>query len=195
MSEVQKKLIALKNSAAVKSALKNEEKQIAEQFDLEREISPKLRTYIDGNADDLSALQIEIVQGMARLKNEADHGRDEAKRLIFSRAFEDLWVEGIEDGQQELQAGHLEKAENCFDLMSRIRDDPWPFLLLARTNAAAGKSKRAIADLQQAARRGFKDSDAIASDRQLQVLKADPEFQKFLSELKQNSGHTPEGRP
>lgn len=184
VSEVHKKLVALKSSAALKSALKNEEKQIADQFDLEREISPKLRAYIDGNADDLSTLQIEIVHGMARLKREAEHGRDEAKRLIFGRAFEDLWVEGIEAGQQELQAGHLEKAENCFDLMSRIRDDPWPFLLLARTHAAAGKSKRAIADLQQAERRGFKDADAIASDKQLQVLKADPEFQKFLSELK-----------
>ena len=184
-------MAALKSSAAVKSALKNEEKQIADQFDIEREISPKLRAYIDGNADDLSALQIEIVQSMARLKREAEHGRDEAKRLIFTRAFEELWVEGIEDGQQELQAGHLEKAENCFDLMSRVRDDPWPFLLLARTHAAAGKSKRAIADLQQAERRGFKDADAIASDKQLQVLNADPAFQKFLSELKKNSGHTP----
>jgi dienelactone hydrolase len=191
VSEAQKKLVALKNSAAMKTAWKNEEKQIADQYDLESEISPKLRVYVDGTAADLSSLQIEILQSMARLKSEADHGRDEARRLIFSRAFEDLWVEGIAGGQQELQAGHFEKAENCFDLMSRVRDDPWPFLLLARTHAAAGKSKRAIADLQQAQRRGFKDAEALASDEQLQVLNADPAFQKFLSELKQNSGHRP----
>lgn len=191
VSEAQKKLAVLKNSPALKAALKNEEKQIADQFDLESEISQKLRAYVDGTAADLSTLQIEILQSMARLKSEADHGRDESKRLIFSRAFEDLWVEGIEDGQQELQAGHLEKAENCFDLMSRISDDPWPFLLLARTHAASGKSKRAIADLQQAERRGFRDADALASDNQLQVMNADPAFQKFLSDLKQNKGHTP----
>ena len=114
---------------------------------------------------------------------------DEAKRLVFGRAFEDLWVEGIENGQREFQAGHFERAENWFELMSRIRDDPWPFLLLARTHAAAGKSKRAVADLQQAARRGFNDVDAIASDKDLQVLNADPAFQRLLSEMKENREH------
>ncbi len=189
VGEPQTRLAELKTSAALKNALKNEEKQIAYQFDLEREVSPKLRAYVDGTAPDLRSLEVEILQGMARLKSEADRGGDEAKRLVFGRAFEDLWVEGIENGQQEFQAGHLERAESWFELMSRIRDDPWPFLLLARTHAAAGKSKRAVADLQQAARRGFNDVEAIASDKYLQVLNADPAFQRLLSEMEENREH------
>lgn len=187
VADAQEKLADLKGSSSLKAALKKEDSQIEEQFSLERAISPRVRAYVNGTSSDLNALRLDILQAMAGLKSEADHARDETRRLVAGRALEDLWVEAIENGQQELQAGHFEKAETCFDLMSQVRNDPWPFLLLARTHAAAGKSKRAIADLQQAVRTGFKDADVIASDEQLQSLSSDASFQKLLLQMKQTA--------
>ena len=93
-------------------------------------------------------------------------------------------VEGIENGQQQFQAKHFDKAESCFDLMRQISDEPWPALLLAETRAAMGNKKQALKDLREAVRRGLKDAEVLESDKQLQVLNTEPDFQKLLAELK-----------
>lgn len=185
-SEFSRKITELKQSGPFKAALKNERDQIGEQFALVNEIGPKIRTYIDTSESDPAALRTEIVQGMGRLKDQAQHDKNETKRLVSSRAFTDLWVSGIEGGQQELESRHFDKAEACFELMSQVTNDPWPLLLLADTHAAAGNKKQAVKDLQEAVRRGLNDAAVIESDPHLQLLKGDPGFQKLLDGLAHN---------
>lgn len=189
VGEIAKSLAALKSSARFKSALKDEHQQIDEQLRLVSEIAPKIRTYIEGSEPDPASLRTEILQGMGRLNDQSEHAKKETDRLIASRAFGDLWVSSIENGQQELQARHFDKAEACFQLMSQVRNDPWPMLLLADTHAAAGNKKQAIKDVQEAIRRGLKDASILASEPGLQGLKGDAEFQKVLEGLEQNQ-HT-----
>ncbi|HVI77092.1 MAG TPA: hypothetical protein VM715_02785, partial [Candidatus Acidoferrum sp.] len=186
-TDASTRLAALKQSPLYKAARKQERDAINEQFNLESEVSPKLTTYREGSEADPSALAREIVQAMARLNGQALHAKSETKRLIFSRAFSDLWAEGIENGQQELAARHFDKAETCFELMSQVREHPWPYLLLAQTHMAARKKKEALRDLQQSVSHGLKDVDALESNPEFEVLKSDPEFQKLVSKLKQTN--------
>ncbi len=180
VSEFPNKLSALKQSDAFKSAMKNEREQIEEQFSIERAISPKVQTYVEGSAPDPSALRNEIVQAIGALKEQADHAKKESKRLVSARAFADLWVSGMENGQQELELRHYEKAEAAFDLMSQIKNDPWPMMLLADTHAMAGNKKLALRDLHEALRRGLKDTTVLETDPHLESLRSEPEFQKLL---------------
>ncbi len=184
VEEQAKQLGALKESVALKKALKAEQQEIDEQFSLEREILPKLRDYSAGNAADLNALRLDIMQALGGLRDRANRAKEERKRLIYSRAFDDIRIEEIENGQQELEARHFAKAETCFALIAEATDDPWPLLLLAETHAAAGNAKQAVHDLQEALRRGFKDAELLESDPLLQVLKQDAAFQKLLAGLK-----------
>ena len=181
------KLATLKQSSAVKAALKNEQEQISEQLRIEREISPKLRTYESGDVPDPNALRIEILQAMNGLRDQAAHAKREEERLVLQRAFQDMMVEGVENGQQEFQAKHFDKAESCFDLMRQISDEPWPALLLAETRLAMGNKKQALKDLREAVRRGLKDAEVLESDKQLQVLSNEPDFRKLVAELKAKS--------
>jgi dienelactone hydrolase len=183
VNSVSTRLAALKQSSALKAALKNEQEQIAGQLNIEREISPKLSAYQAGSVPDLNALRLEILQAMAGLKEQAAHAKSEERRLILSRAIDDMKVEGIENGQQELQKRRFDKAESCFDLMRQISDDAWPVLLLAETRAAMGNKKQAIKDLREAVRRGLKDPEVLETNKNLQVLSAEPEFQKLVAEL------------
>ena len=187
VSSASGKVAALKQSPAVKRALKAEQEQISEQLRIEREISPKLRTYESGDVPDPNALRVEILRAMNGLKDQAAHAKREEERLVLQRAFQDMMVEGIENGQQEFQAKHFEKAESSFDLMRQISDEPWPALLLAETRAAMGNKKQALKDLRDAVRRGLKDAEVLESDKQLQVLNTEPDFQKLLVELKAKS--------
>lgn len=184
VAEPDKKLAALKKSPGLKTALKSERAQMDDQSALENEVSSKMHTYVNGTADDSITLENDILQKIRRIAEEAEHSKNETKRLVAKRAFGELWVSGIENGQQELQSRHFEKAEACFDLLSKVRDDPWPVLLLAETHAAMGNKKLAIKDLREAVRRGLSDAAAIESNEGFRMLTADPDFQKLIGELK-----------
>lgn len=183
-SKATSKLAALKESPALKAALKSERDQILEQRSLEQSIEPKLSSYLEGSAEDMNALRADILQAMGGLKDQAEHSKNESKRLVAGRAYDGILVEAIESGQQELEARHFERAENCFQLMSEATSDPWPVLLLAETHASSGNKKLAIKDLQEAVRRGLKNADAIDSDKRLEGLRSEPEYQKLLAAMK-----------
>jgi hypothetical protein len=183
VKEPTEKLGALRQSSALKAALKNEQEQIAEQEQLEQEILPKIAALADNSDPDATSLRVEVRQQLGALNDQAKRAKNETKQLISSRAFGGIFVGAMEDGQRQLAARHFEKAEIYFDLMRQVTDDPWPTLLLADTHAAAGNRRLAIKDLQEAVRRGLKDRTVIESDPQLQTLKTDPDYQKLLSGL------------
>ena len=183
VKEFVTKLASLQQSPPLKAALKEEQEQISEQSRLEQEIMPKIAALADNSAPDTTSLRIEVLQQLGALMEQARHNRNEAKRLIASRAFGGIFVGTMEDGQQQLAARHFEKAEAYFDLMRQVTDDPWPVLLLADTHAAAGNRRLAIKDLHEAVRRGVKDRAVIENDPALQILKGEPDFQKLLGEL------------
>lgn len=132
------------------------------------------------------ALRNDIVDGMNALQNEADHAKKEETRLVYLRAFNQLWVQGIEAGQAELEASkNLAKAAFYFQLMSRVTpDQPWPVLLLAETNAIRGDKKGALKNLHEAVKRGLKHPESLDESVNLQTLRSEPEFQQIIAELK-----------
>lgn len=184
VSEYEKKLAELKKSVELKTALRKEQEQIADQQSLETEIEPKLQALVAGSAEDSFGLRTEVLQDMRHLKDQATHGKSEEKRLVATRAFDGVWVEGIEAGQQEFEARHFEKAEASFQLLSSVSDDPWPVLLLAETRTAQGNKKQAIKDLREAIRRGLKSAEALEQDANLRALSSEAEFQKILEDLR-----------
>ena len=175
------RLAALQQSPALKAALKTEREQISEQRRIENEISPNIDAVANNAAADTPALRVEVRQQMGALSDQAKRSKNETKRLISSRAFSGVFVQTMEQGQQELSLRHFEKAEAYFDLMRQVSDDPWPALMLAETHAVWGNRKLAIKDLQEAVRRGIKDRAILESDPQLQGLKSEPEYQKLLA--------------
>ncbi len=183
VKDATQRLTALQQSPVLKAALKSEREQMSEQLKLEQEISQKIASVADNSVADITALRLEVRQQMGALNDQAQHSKNEQKRLISGRAFNGVFVSAMEDGQQQLAARHFGKAEAYFDLMGQVSDDPWPVLLLADTHAATGNRKLAIKDLQEAVRRGLKDRAVIESDPQLQGLKSEPEFQKLVAGL------------
>jgi dienelactone hydrolase len=185
VSEYEKKLTALKSSPSLKEALKKEQGQITTQAKLTGEISTKLSAMADiANDEQRSTLSAAVSEEMRRLKDEGVHFKPEGQRLVFLRAYGDLWAQGIETGQAEFESRHFERAELYFRLMGEIDDDPWPALLLAETRTAMGNKKQALKDLHEAIRRGLRNPEILEEDPNLRPLNADPEFKKLIVELK-----------
>ncbi len=189
ISQFQEKLASLQKSAELKQALKKEQDEIAEQESIAETLSSKIAGVGDADFDTQPALRREVVDRMAGLKNEAEHARSREKsgekRLVLLRAFHQLWAQGVEAGQAELEKKQFAKAEYYFRLMADISpDEPWPALLLAETDTARGDKKHAIKDLRDAMKRGLKNPDAIQKDTNLESLRSEPEFQQIVEQLR-----------
>ncbi len=186
VAEYDRKLAGLKKSGELKTALKKEQEQVADQAEIEAGILPKLKALVDGSADDAVGLRNEVSRDMALVKGQGEHAKNEVQRQVSARAFASLWVAGIESGQQEFESRHFDRAEACFQLMSAVSDDPWPALLLAETRTARGNKKQAIKDLREAVRRGLKNPEILEQDEKLASLKSEAEFQKVVEELRRS---------
>jgi dienelactone hydrolase len=185
VSQYQAKLAALKSSPELKQALKKEQEQIDQQRSLTQQLSSNISQVGETSLDVQPDLRAAIVEGMTSLKNKAEHSKSEDIRLVQLRAFNDLWAQGIEAGQAELENKRYDKAEYYFQMMSSISpNEPWPVLLLAETSVARGDTKRALKDLHEAVKRGLKNPDAIDKDTNLERLRSEPEFQQIVAELK-----------
>ena len=180
----QAQLNELKASATLKEALKKEQEQIATQQSLMDEISPKISSLGKLQGEERMTMRSEILGAMTHLKDEGAHNKNEQKRLVFARSFNGLWAQGVEAGQAEFEAKHMATAQDYFQLMGELDDDPWPALLLAETHTAMGNRKQAIKDLREAVKRGVKRPEVFEKDRNLQALASEADFQKLVAEMK-----------
>jgi len=182
----QVKLAALKSSRELKQAFKKEQDGIEQQRRLTQDLSEKLAQLADADSEARQTLRGDINDGMITLRNQIDHEKNEEKRVVFVRAFDDLWVQAIEAGQAEMEISkNPAKAEIYFELMSSVTPkQPWPVLLLAEASAARGDKKRALKYLRDAVNRGLKQPESIENDANLQSLRSEAEFQQIIDELK-----------
>jgi dienelactone hydrolase len=193
ISEFQSKLDTLKNSSEFKQAMKQQQSAIDQQHALTQEISSDISRIADADTDSRLSLRNEIMDGMNSLKRRADHAKTEGERLIFKRAFSELWAQGIEAGQAEFEhSRHLANAELYFQLMAAVTpDEPWPWLLLAETAVARGDKKQANRELREAVKRGLKNPDVLDEDVNLASLRSDTEYQQLVAELKEKRESRP----
>ena len=186
VSPYQTRLRELNSTPELKQARKKEQEAIDHQHAIVSEISSKLSRVEGAEPKIQVALRNDIVDAMTGLRNKADHATNDETRLIYLRAFDELWAQGFEKGQAEFQINrHFDKAVFYFQLISSITpNEPSPFLLLAETNAMRGERKRALKDLREAVKRGLRFPESVENNANLQVLRSEPEFQQIVAELK-----------
>ena len=186
VSQFQAKLAALKSSAELKQAFKKQQEAIDKERALTQDLLSKLGQAAETNLDAQQALASAVSDGMATLKHQSEHEKNEEMRLVYVRAFNDVWVEGIETGEAELNVKkRYGIAEFYFRLMSNVTpDQAWPVLLLAETSALRGDKKRALKELREAVKRGIRHPESVEEDANLQSLRSEPEFQQMVAEVK-----------
>jgi dienelactone hydrolase len=185
-TEFQGKLSQLKNSKALKNALRNEEHEIDEQASLTATAEEELGRL--GQADPAS--QPGLVQHIASVMSDLRrHSKSNSgDHLVYSRAFMQLWIQGIEIGQDEFRNNHIPQAATYFELMANTSpDQAWPLILLAETRVRTGNKKGAMKAIEEATHRGLKRSQTLTEDPELQPLASDPAFQRIVQTLTQNA--------
>lgn len=175
-------LAELRKSKAFKRARHEEKHEIDQQQSLTANASVDIAGLAQVGPDQVSLLQQRISSVFSGLRRQLkSSARD---RLVYVRAFNQLWIEGIEDGQEEFRKNEFVRAANYFQLMADVApDQSWPLLLLADTKVREGENKAALKVLDEAVKRGIKSPQNITGDPELAPLKTDPEFQRIVNAL------------
>jgi len=182
--EYESRLATIKNSKAFKDALHREQRDI----DLQASLTGTASSEITGLAMNEGQEQIRLRQNvdatMTDLRRRMKAGSG-AERALYVRAFNHLFVQGMEDGEEALRQDHQAQAAVYFELMAGAAPDTaWPLLRLAATRVKIGNKKAALKALEEAVKRGVKNPDSLTQDPDLQPLASEPEFQKLVEEVR-----------
>src|SRR5262249_22075688 len=102
------KLAALKQSKAWKSALQREQRDIELQRSLTATTAGDLAQLSAAAPETQSALAQRIGSTFVDLRRRSREKNGES--VIYSRAFTQLWIQGIETGQDQMRNGHARQA-------------------------------------------------------------------------------------
>lgn len=174
-------LTQLKGSKAFKNAQHNQEREIEEQTSLTTTASAELAQFgVDTDAQVNLGRHISSVMFDLRRRgasNSSDH-------LVCARSFSQLFIQGMEAGQDAFREGRLAQATAYFELMSEAApDQAWPPLALAEAHVRAGNKKAALKAIELAIQRGLKRAQTLTEDPELQPLASDPAFQSMVHGL------------
>lgn len=182
VAEFESALAALKTSKLLKQTAQDERREIEKQESLTAAADGDITQFGASPPEEQVALKQHIIATFSDLRRQTKSNKSD--RLVFVRAFNQLWVEGIEAGQEEFRNNRLVTAAAYFELMADVApDQSWPMLLLAETRARAGNKKAALKAVEEAVKRGLKSPQTLTQDPELQSLSSDPVFQRIVQGL------------
>ena len=182
-SEAEKRVGQLRDSRAVKDALREERQQISRQRENERQIYALIASSADEEAFDSGPrLHATIAELQKAAKAESDTG----ERRVARRVSEGLFIGLLEEGRNLLQAQKsYDLAARKFELAVEIAPDrPGAFFYLAQAHALNGNRKKSLQALRQAIDKGFSDLAAITENKAFDPLRNEPQYQQIIQGLK-----------
>lgn len=169
------------HSDAMKTSIRQEQRDIQQQDSLTKEGRSELVELVRADADNALRMKQSFVNRMQDL-HECSKS-DKRDHVICSRAFNDLWAQGIEEGQAYSERGKYSESVMLFRLMALVAPDrPWPRLLEADSLLASGDNKGAVAALSDAVKRGFHNRQYFAQPR-FERLTAIKSFRDLLESI------------
>ncbi|MBZ5521316.1 MAG: hypothetical protein LAP21_03565 [Acidobacteriia bacterium] len=181
-AEFEGPLAALKTSKALKDARKNEQREMDRQRTLTETTGGEIARIATAAPEEQAQLKLNISAALSSLWRQSNaNGSD---RALSTRAFNQLWIQGIEQGHEELRQRHLLQAEAYFEIMGEsVPDHPWPLLMLAEVRVKIGNKKGAIKAIEEAVKQGLKNPANLTQDPELQPLASEPAFQKIVESI------------
>lgn len=182
----QEELEALKKSKALKQARREENRQIEKQNSLTASAGSDIAQLGQIGPEQASLAKQRVISVFSDLHRQAKS--DSRNHVVYVRAINELYIQGMEDGQQEFRSKEFPHAADYFELMADVvPDQSWPLLLLAETRVRMGNKKAAIKALEEAAKRGIKSPDSLTKDPELAPLSSEPAFQKIVESISAKS--------
>ncbi len=125
---------------------------------------------------DLWKLRHELASRIAALTRDLE-SKESDSRIVAKRALDGFYIGTFYAGAERRRERHFEAALADFDICALTRPKtPMPVYEKARTHAASGERKRALAALKNAIDLGFAEAARLAEDPEWAALRDSPEY-------------------
>lgn len=205
VGDIEKKLAQMRNVREVKDAIRDEERQIGKQRDIESQIDSLIAAGerqrrqannsrdVSGDGrgaagDEGSDPDVLLHIKLASLRKQSKGPKDDGDRRIARRVLEGLFVGLYEQGVDLLQTQKLyDSAIRSFILVTEVNPDrPGGFFYLAWAYAANGEKKRSLQALRTAIEKGFSDLATLNDNRAFDSFRNDPQYLQIVGAMKPN---------
>jgi predicted esterase len=190
VAEIETKVNQLGDSRELKAAIREEQVQIRKQ----RELESRLNSLIAGRDGGASLNQSEegfdsgnlLPKILNDLRKQSKASEDSTQRRVARRVLDGLFVSLIEQGISLLQTEkNYSESIKPLKLATEVNPDrPGAFFYLAWAYAANHDKKKALQSLNTAVEKGFSDTAMITTNKALDSLRNDPQYQQIMARLR-----------
>lgn len=143
-----------------------------------------------GSGEPATVAQVVMALKVRELRDRAGHAKDADERLSAQRLLNTYEVQtSFYLPQMYSERKQYDKTAFVLSVAAEIDpDDPLIWYNRAAAYARQGDAKRALADLNQAVAKGFKDGAALADDDAFAALRQDPGYRQLTTDLEAHAG-------
>jgi predicted esterase len=182
VSDYEKKAALLKDSKAVKDAVREEQ----EQKRRERTLQEKLVRLLPGTQNPQSGEEAmdEFHPFVSDLLKKSTAQTDSSDRRVARRTLNGVYVGLFQDAMNAYQIKNFAVASRRLETASELRPkDPSVFVSLARMYTLQGNKKSALRALKRAIDNGLSSSAPLEQNKDFDKLRDEPEFKKLVDRL------------
>jgi predicted esterase len=202
VKDAQLKLAQLRDNPTVKSAIRDEQRQITRQREMEQRLrsliaasqrialkdSPEVSQETGRSSETATAdpgPETHLRNLISDLRKQAAKADDGADRRVARRVLDGAFIGLFEQGTNQLQTQkRYDDAVRTFSLASEVNPDrAGTFFYLAWAHAALGDKKKSLRALKTAVDRGFSDLAAITSNKVFDSVRDDLQYKEIIHTL------------
>jgi len=194
VSAVESRVKELRNTAAVRDAIRDEQQQIKRQRDVEAQLSAliaagdRTRLQQDSQPGDDPPIDptVRLHELVSALRRQSVATQDSSARRVARRVLEGVYIGLFERASNLLQVQQrYDEAVRVLTAATEINPDrPGGFYFLAWAQAGKGEKKKALQALKTAVEKGFSDRASLSSNRAFDSLRENPEFVKIVETIR-----------
>jgi tetratricopeptide (TPR) repeat protein len=203
VAEVEKKSNQLRDTAEVKTAIRDEQQQIRKQREIETRLRALMSARGDSDGKEGSGAQSSEdsrdggsksegfdpetrLQGMlVDLHKHAGLIEDSGERRVARRVLDGVFIGLFEQGMNQLQTQkRYEEAVRTLKLATEVKPErAGAFFYLAWAYAATGDRKKSLRALQTAVEKGFSDLSAITGNKAFDGIRDDAQYRQIIQPM------------
>jgi hypothetical protein len=148
---------------------------------------------IGGNGQDASAAETEIESRIERLLIDIESDKPDV-RLVARRVLDGFYLNTWYSAQELREKRSFEPALGFYRLCARMRPkSATPIYELARTHAAKGDRRKALAELRKVKDLGFRDAARLATEPEWASVREDRKFTEIVTAMRAGAADTKNG--
>jgi predicted esterase len=175
----------LRNSKEVRTAIKSEKAEEADQASLLEKLQTLMARLQDASTD--AETMTGLKYDFSNLTKKSEGSKSNGERRVARRVLQSLLVQLYEEAFALKQKKNYASIPAKFELAALIKPkDPRVFYELAAAYARVGSKGRATTALGQAIERGFSDLARIEQNEDFATLRDDADYKRLVASLKKS---------